>query len=84
MTEPTTPNTGFYVPNTGDQVGTWGSLSINPDFIAIDGMLGGTQTIALAGPATTVLTLPPRFTGSYFWSYSESERSAGPYRYFDR
>ncbi len=59
MPEPTTPNTGLFVPNTGDQIGTWGSLSLNPDFVAIDGMLGGTQSIALAGPATTILTLPP-------------------------
>lgn len=58
MPEPNTPNIGLVVPLTGDLVGTWGSAALNPDFVAIDGMLGGTQTIPLSGPATTVLTLP--------------------------
>jgi microcystin-dependent protein len=55
--EPTTPNTALIVPNTGDLVGTWGGTALNPDFVAIDGMLGGTQTIALTG-GTTTLSFP--------------------------
>jgi microcystin-dependent protein len=49
MPEPNTPNVGLIVPNTGDQVGTWGSASINPDMVAIDGLFGGSQTVSVTG-----------------------------------
>lgn len=58
MAEPTTPNTGFIVPNTGDLVGTWGSAAVNPDFVALDGMLAGTQTIGLTSGGSLTLTTP--------------------------
>ena len=56
--EPTTPNTALIVPNTGDLVGTWGSNALNPDFVAIDGMFGGSITLSLGAPALTTLTVP--------------------------
>lgn len=60
MTEPTTVNVGLIVPNTGDLVGTWGSGALNPDFVSVDGHLGGVQTIGIAGTPVT-LTSPAGF-----------------------
>ena len=61
MVGPFTPNAGFTVPNTGDLPGTWGDDAINPDFVAIDGMLSGVQTINVTGGSIT-LTAPSGFT----------------------
>ena len=61
MTEPTTTNKGLIVPNTGDLVGTWGSAALNPDFLAIDGMLGGLVTVGLTN-SNVSLTAPAGFT----------------------
>ncbi len=58
MTEPTTPLKALIVPNTGDLSGTWGSAALNPDFTAIDGMLGGVQTISLSSATTVTLSAP--------------------------
>jgi len=57
MAEPNTGNKLLIVPVTGDLPGTWGSAAVNPDFAAIDGMLGGSQTISLSN-ANVVLTVP--------------------------
>ena len=56
MAEPTTPNLGLIVPNTGDLVGTWGSAALNVDLVGLDGMLGGLTTISLSGTSTVTLT----------------------------
>jgi microcystin-dependent protein len=56
--EPTTPNIALTVPNTGDLVGTWGAVALNPDFVALDGMLGGVTTLSLGAAALTILTIP--------------------------
>lgn len=61
MTEPMTVNVGLIVPNTGDLVGTWGSGATNPDYVAIDGLIGGVQIIS-AGAAPITLTSPASFT----------------------
>lgn len=61
MPGPFTPNAGFIVPNTGDLVGTWGSAALNPDYVAIDGMLCGVQGISLTNAPVT-LTSPASFT----------------------
>lgn len=61
MAEPQTVNCGIIVPNTGDLVGTWGSAAVNPDFVAIDGYLGGVQTVSLSSAPVT-LTSPAAFT----------------------
>jgi len=61
VAEPQTVNVGIIVPNTGDLVGTWGSAAVNPDFVAIDGYLGGVQTISLSNVPVT-LTSPAAFT----------------------
>jgi microcystin-dependent protein len=53
MTEPTTVNKIFTVPATGDLVGAWATSALNPNFTAIDGILGGLVTIS----ATTSVTL---------------------------
>lgn len=63
MVEPVTVNTGLIVPNTGDLVGTWGSAALNPDFVAIDGFLGGLTTIAVSN-ANVTLTAPAGFTAT--------------------
>lgn len=60
MAEPQTVNCGIIVPNTGDLPGTWGSAAVNPDFVAIDGYLGGVQTIAVTAGSVT-LTSPAGF-----------------------
>lgn len=61
MAEPQTVNTGLIIPNTGDLPGLWGSNALNPDLSAIDGYLGGVQTIGLASTNVT-LTAPAAFT----------------------
>jgi microcystin-dependent protein len=63
VTEPTTVNVGFIIPNTGDLVDTWGEDALNPDFVALDGFIGGVVTITaaslpitLTSPAGAVIT----------------------------
>ena len=68
MPEPTTPNT--IVPLTGDLVGAWGTAALNPNFLAIDGMLCGVQTLAFSSATTIALTTA---TGSI-------TPSAGPFQ----
>ena len=58
MSEPITGNKNLIIPNTGDLVGTWGSAALNPNFSAIDGMLGGSLLISLAGTTAYTLTGP--------------------------
>ena len=57
MPEPVTPNINLIVPNTGDLVGIWGSAAVNPNFVAIDGTLGGVQVISLTSSSFN-LTAP--------------------------
>lgn len=54
MPEPNTPNLGLIVPNTGDLVGSWGSTALNPDYVALDGILGGSVTIPLTNSPVTL------------------------------
>lgn len=61
MTEPTTVNVGLIVPLTGDLVDLWGAQATNPDFVAIDGLFAGVQTISVVGSPVT-LTSPAGFT----------------------
>lgn len=58
MTEPTTPLKALIIPNTGDLVGSWGTAAVNVDWTAVDGMLGGSQTISLASATTFSLSAP--------------------------
>lgn len=60
MTEPQTVNRGLIIPNTGALPGTWGSDAINPDMVALDGMLGGFATVSLSNLNVT-LTAPVGF-----------------------
>lgn len=60
---PTTVNKALEVPTTGSLPGTWGSAALNPDFAAIDGMLGGFQTVALTS-GTTTLSVPGAFVAT--------------------
>jgi hypothetical protein len=57
MSVPTTSNIGLIVPNTGDLAGQWGALALNPDLLAIDGFIGGIQTISVSSAPIT-LTAP--------------------------
>jgi Phage Tail Collar Domain len=61
MAEPQTVNCGLIVANTGDLVGTWGSAALNPDFVALDGYLGGVQTVSVSNAPIT-LTSPAGFS----------------------
>lgn len=54
---PNTGNVGLEVPNTGSLSGTWGSDALNPDFIALDGLIGGSVSVALTNVPVT-LTAP--------------------------
>jgi microcystin-dependent protein len=55
---PNTVNKAIITPNTGDLSGTWGSAAVNPNMTAIDGMLGGAQTISLSVATSFSLSLP--------------------------
>ena len=54
MAEPSTPNLGLIVPNTGDLVGSWGTSALNPDFVALDGILGGSVVIPITNAPVTL------------------------------
>lgn len=56
MSDPTTTNVLLSIPARGSDVGTW-DVPINGDFAALDGYLGGVQTIGLASTNVT-LTAP--------------------------
>ena len=58
MVEPLTVNRNFTVANTGDLVASWGTAALNPNFVAIDGILGGMVTLSLAAASTITLTAP--------------------------
>lgn len=60
---PQTVSKGLEVPNTGDFPGTWGEDAINPDMVAIDGMLGGFASISLSSSNVT-LTKPAGYTAT--------------------
>jgi microcystin-dependent protein len=61
MTEPTTVNVALIIPNTGDLVDLWGVNAMNPDYVAIDGFLGGVQIISASNVPIT-LTSPAGVT----------------------
>lgn len=56
MPDPTTTNILLSVPSRGSDAGTW-DVPVNGDFAALDGYLGGVQTIGLASTNVT-LTAP--------------------------
>lgn len=60
MADPQTVNTGLAIPVRGSNVGVW-DLPVNSDFTALDGFIGGVQTIAAASTPIT-LTVPAGFT----------------------
>lgn len=51
---PNTVNVALEVPTTGSLVGTWGSAAVNPDFVAIDGLIAGVQTISVSNAPLTL------------------------------
>lgn len=55
-----TSNIGLVADPTGSNVGTWADNVTNPDFVAIDGFLGGVQSISVAATPVT-LTAPGGF-----------------------
>jgi microcystin-dependent protein len=56
MTEPTTPNIGLIVPNTGDLVGSWGTSAVNVNWQVVDGKHGGVVAFGLSSATTIALT----------------------------
>jgi microcystin-dependent protein len=58
MPDPTTPLGALIVPNTGADVGTWGSVAMNPNFVAIDAVQRGVQSISLSAATTFTLSAP--------------------------
>jgi microcystin-dependent protein len=63
LVNPRTVNTGIIVPLTGADVDLWGELDVNPNMVAIDGMFGGIQTIAVTNVPVT-LTSPAGFVAT--------------------
>lgn len=57
MSDPTTVNKLLSIPTRGSDAGTW-DLPLNGDFTALDGMLGGSQTISLSTGTTFSLSAP--------------------------
>src|SRR4051812_11908803 len=55
---PTTALGALSVPTTGSESGTWGSASLNPNFVALDGVARGVQTVSLAAATTFTLSAP--------------------------
>lgn len=51
---PNTVNIALEVPTTGSMVGTWGSGALNPNFVAIDGMISGVQTVSVSNVPVTL------------------------------
>jgi microcystin-dependent protein len=63
LADPQTSNYGLFVPVTGNDVGTWGSVALNPNFVTIDALFGGVQTLSLSSVPVT-LTAPAGFTAT--------------------
>jgi microcystin-dependent protein len=61
MADPTTSNILLAIPTRGSDSGQW-DTPVNGDFTALDGILGGNVSIALAAATTLLLTVPA--TGS--------------------
>ena len=70
MVEPTTPNQGFIVPNTGDLPAAWGTAAINPNMSQMDGLFSGLLSLSLSASTTVVLGTNP----------ASITPSAGPYQ----
>jgi len=64
VSNPQTVNVGIIVPLTGADVDQWGLLDVNPNMVAVDGFIGGVQTIAVTGAAPLTLTAPAGFTAT--------------------
>jgi microcystin-dependent protein len=64
MTEPSTVNRALVVPLTGDLVASWGTAAVNPNFTAIDGMFGGSQTVSLTNVNVTLSVATGTITAS--------------------
>lgn len=60
MVNPRTINQGIIVPLTGADVDLWGQNDVNPNMVALDGLLGGVQTIPISN-ANVLLTSPAGF-----------------------
>lgn len=60
MVNPVTVNTALIVPLTGADVDLWGEDDINPNMVAIDGMIAGVQTVSVSSVPVT-LTSPAAF-----------------------
>lgn len=63
MVNPVTVNLGIIVPLTGADVDTWGEDDVNPNMVALDGLIGGVQTLPLSNVPVT-LTAPAGFTAT--------------------
>lgn len=59
--DPRTVNIGLIVPLTGADVDTWGEVALNPDFVALDGLMSGVQTVGVTNVPVT-LTSPASYT----------------------
>lgn len=60
MVNPVTVNAGIIVPLTGADVDLWGTLDVNPNMVAIDGLFCGVQTVSVTNAPVT-LTSPAGF-----------------------
>ena len=62
MAEPNTGNKGLIIPATGDLPGAWGTAAMNPNFSALDGLLGGFATLAFSSATTITLSVSSAVT----------------------
>lgn len=60
---PETVSKGLEVPSTGSLPGTWGDDAVNPNMVAIDGILGGFAAVALTN-ANVSLTVPSGYVAT--------------------
>jgi len=54
VVNPLTVNTGLIVPLTGADVDLWGEDDLNPNFVAIDGLFCGVQTVSVSNVPVTL------------------------------
>lgn len=63
MVNPRTVNAGIIVPLTGADVDLWGEVDVNPNMVAVDGFIGGVQTVAVSNAPVT-LSSPAGFVAT--------------------
>ena len=74
MADPTTSNVLLAVPTHASDTDAW-DVPVNGDFTALDGMLGGQQTLALSSATTITLSMPATGTVSAVAGPNQSQNA---------